>query len=224
MSYRSSLGRVRRPFISPLQRPQQPLAFHSPPQLNPSTLSHSGHQSPTRQSSDCGPKVVQEVTSPISITRPPPLPQHHPHSMMSPPHIPPTPPDLVQPFAPFPESHPELDEIMDFERRKKAVNMQRKDRGLLSRTFSPPGQSAQIQRDATAVGRISEGDASPHLARLSSASSLCPSMVLNTYVMRCSQSGEGLVTRSHAQSRSTLMICFRKTVRTKTVTRLLKQH
>lgn len=50
----------------------------------------------------------------------------------------------------------ELDEIMEFEYRKKAINTQRRKQAQLTNRYLNPGQLAQLQRESTASVQASE--------------------------------------------------------------------
>jgi hypothetical protein len=155
---------VRKSFISPLKTPKRPLALHPPLKLTPTTSPRSENSSPTRQPRQWN-QDGEISTSLGSPSHPPPLSQSHAHPMASPPRLRPSPPQLSRPSsqtAHIPKS--DLDEIMDFEYRKKAVNAQRRKQMQLTNRYLNPGQLAQTQRESTASVQTSEGAFPPPYA------------------------------------------------------------
>lgn len=151
-----SRNAFRKSFISPLKTPERPPALHPPQRLTPTTSPGSKHQSPTRQPWGWS-QDDRRSTSPASQAYPLPLSQSHQHPMASPPVLPPLPHQLSKsPRLTGHMPHPDLDEIMDFELRKKAVNAQRRSQLKLTNRYLNPGQLAQMQRESAASLPASE--------------------------------------------------------------------
>jgi DNA mismatch repair ATPase MutL len=141
---------IRKPSTHSFKTPDRLPLLHPPMKLTRTASSQSEQHSPTRPPWARNQEDAQS-TSPVSHAHPPPLFQSHRHPMESPPRLQPSP---VQP-AKSPRqtnhtSHPDLDEIMDFEHRKKAVNAQRKNQSKLTNRYLNPAQLAQMQRESTA--------------------------------------------------------------------------
>jgi DNA mismatch repair ATPase MutL len=147
---------IKKPFITPFKTPERPMVPHPPQRLTPTTSPSPNHQSPTRQPWGWS-RNEGESTSPVSHAQQPPLSQSHQHPMASPPRLRPSPTQLLEPLKPASHtSNPDLEEIMDFEHRKKAVNAQRKSQTKLTNRYLNPGQLAQIQRESAASFQASE--------------------------------------------------------------------
>lgn len=139
---------IRMPFVSPFKTPQRPPSLHPPVELTPTISAHSQSRWPTRQP---GLRIQGErlSTSPSGHVHPAPLTQSHAHPMASPPRLDPSPPQISRPpRQTIQNSHPDLEEIMDFEYRKKAVNAQRRNQSKLTNRNLNPGRLAQIQRQS----------------------------------------------------------------------------
>ena len=137
-------------FIQPFRTPERSPTLHPPMKLTPTGPNHPEQQSPTRQPWGWS-QDDRRSTSPVSHGHPPPLSQSHQHPLTSPPMLQPSPPQLLRPSrqaAHMP--HPDLEEIMDFEHRKKAVNAERRRQTKLTNRYLNPGQLAQIQRESMA--------------------------------------------------------------------------
>lgn len=144
---------VRKPFIPHYKPPERPLGLHSPLKLTPTPSPPSWARSPIRQPWGLGENILQN-TSPASHAHTPPLSQSHQHPMASPPRLQPSP---TQSFRKVSQMvHQDLDEIMDFEHRKKAANAQRKTQSKLTNRYLDPGQLAQIQRESTTSSQAIE--------------------------------------------------------------------
>ena len=145
-----------KPSLPPFRTPVRPLATHPPLKSTPVISPRSEHQSSTEQSWRLS-QQKKGSTSPLSHAHPPPLSQHHRHPMASPPALQPSPPKLSESFRQANHMpHPDLDEIMDFEHRKKVVNAQRKTQSELTNRYLNPGQLAEIQRESTVTLRAPE--------------------------------------------------------------------
>ncbi len=143
---RSSFGK---PFFPPFRTPERSTALHPPMKFTPTESTLSDQQSPTRQPWGWS-QNDRRSTSPVSHGHPSPLSQFHQHPMASPPILQPSPPQslrLSRQAAHTP--HPDLEEIMDFEHRKKAVNAERRRQTKLTNRYLNPGQLAQIQQEST---------------------------------------------------------------------------
>lgn len=139
-----------KPFIPPFRTPERSPTLHPPMKLMPTGPNHPEQQSPTRQPWGWS-QDDRRSTSPVSHGHPPPLSQSHQHPMASPPMLQPSPPQLLRSSRQAAHTpHPDLEEIMDFERRKKAVNAERRRQPNLTNRYLNPGQLAQIQRESTA--------------------------------------------------------------------------
>ncbi|ERF68979.1 hypothetical protein EPUS_06666 [Endocarpon pusillum Z07020] len=139
-----------KPFIPPFRTPERSPTLHPPLKLTPTGPTHPEQQSPTRQPWGWS-QDDRRSTSPVSHGHPPPLSQSHQHPMASPPILQPSPPQLLRSSRQAIHTpHPDLEEIMDFEHRKKAVNAERRRQTKLTNRYLNPGQLAQIQRDSTA--------------------------------------------------------------------------
>ncbi len=147
---------ARKPFIPPFRTPERPLGLHPPPKLTPTTSAPSKNQAATRQPSEWS-QHGSRSTSPASHGHPAPLYHLHRHPMASPPHLQPSPTQISKSLKQSSHTpHSELDDIMDFEHRKKAVNAQRSSQSGLTNRYLNPGQLAQIQRESTASSPTSE--------------------------------------------------------------------
>jgi DNA mismatch repair protein, C-terminal domain len=146
----------RKPFISPFKTPERSATLHLPPRPTPITSLRSKNPSPTRQQRELG-QDDRRTISLFSLGHPSPLSQIHQHPMASPPVLQPSPPQLSKsPRLTAHTPHPDLDEIMDFEYRKKAVNAKRRSQYKLNNKHLNSGQLAQIQRNSTAFLPASE--------------------------------------------------------------------
>jgi DNA mismatch repair ATPase MutL len=154
-TFPSRIG-FRKPFISPFKSPARSSAPQLSPRPTPTTSPGSNHQSPTRQQLGLS-QDDNRTTSVFSHGEPSLLSQTQRHPMASPP--------VLQPSSAQPSkssrltahmSHPDLDEIMDFEHRKKAVNTQRKNHFKLNDKHLNSGQLAQLQRNSTTFVPASE--------------------------------------------------------------------
>lgn len=149
-----------KPFIPPFRTPERTSTIHPPMKFTPTGPNSSEQQSPTRQPWGWS-QDDRRSTSLASYGHPPPLSQSHQHPMASPPMLQPSPPRslrLSRQTAHAP--HPELEEIMDFEHRKKAVNAERRRQPKFTNRYLNPGQLAQIQRESTASLPASDRDMS----------------------------------------------------------------
>lgn len=139
---------IRKPFKPPFKTPEKPLALYPPLKLTPPTSPRLEQQLPRRQQTPSNASEGQN-TNPPSHGHPPPLSQSHRHPMASPPRLQPSPPSLAKPLRQStltPNS--DLEEIMDFEYRKKAINSQRKSQNKLTNRYLNPGHLAQLQRES----------------------------------------------------------------------------
>jgi DNA mismatch repair protein, C-terminal domain len=145
-----SRNQIKKPLIPPFKTPERALALHPPLELKPTFSRQSGTQSPACQPGVRGEHNLRN-TSPSSHAHPPPLSHLHQHPMASPPRLQPSSP-LLSRRSGLTNRTPnlELDEIMDFEHRKKAVNAQRKGQTKLTNRYLNPGQLSQIQRESAA--------------------------------------------------------------------------
>lgn len=130
---------TRKPFVSPLRAPRGPIGLDHPPRLTASSSPGSEHPSLGRQVLG-GSGRSRKSESPNSRVYPPTLPQSHQHPMASPPRLQPSPGQIYRSSRQLTHlAPPELDDIMDFEHRKKAVKSR----------YLNPGQAAKIQREST---------------------------------------------------------------------------
>jgi hypothetical protein len=145
-----SRSAIMKPSIPSLKTPGRLPLLHPPMKLTSIASNRSEQHSPARptwaRNQDDG-----GSPSPASHVHPPPLSQSHRHPMESPPHLQPSPGEPGRsPRRTNYTHHPDLDEILDFEHRKKAVNVQRKNQSKLTNRYLNPAQLAQIQRESTA--------------------------------------------------------------------------
>lgn len=152
---------VSKAFISPFKTARRSFALHPPPKITPTISSRSNHQFTTEQSWGSSQSERRSI-SPASYAATPPLYQSHQHPMASPPYLQPSPPQLSTSFKKTVFTpHPELEEIMDFEHRKKAVNAQHRSQSKLMNKYLNSGQLAQIQRESISSIQTS-GDIQPY--------------------------------------------------------------
>jgi hypothetical protein len=151
---------ARKPSIPPLKTPGRLPLLHPSMKLTPIASNRPEQHSPTRppwaRNQDDG-----RSPSPASHAHPPPLSQSHRHPMESPPRLQPSPGQpRKSPRRTHYTHHPDLDEILDFEHRKKAVNAQRKNQSKLTNRHLNPAQLAQVQRESTA-SQVSQASQAP---------------------------------------------------------------
>jgi DNA mismatch repair ATPase MutL len=152
---------LRKPFVPPFRTPKKSSVLHPPQRLTP-TVSSPPELDSLVSPTFCSTQSQDRSGSPIHQSHPKPLSQSHQHPLASPPLLQPSPPQLPKSLRNTPQlTHPELDEIMDFEYRKKAANAQRNKQTKLSNRYLNPGQLADIQRESSVSSAFSPPSVSP---------------------------------------------------------------
>lgn len=137
-----------KPFIPPVKSARRSLTLHPPLKLTPTVSSQSIKQSTLELPWESSESETRSIT-PASYAAAPRLSQSYQNPMASPPLLRPSPPQISTSLKKMGSaSQPDLEEIMDFEHRKKAVNAQHKIQSKLNNRYLNPGQLARIQRES----------------------------------------------------------------------------